>query len=307
MTSEEQILGEIALAPRDVDLRLAYADWLEEHGDPRGAMIRVEEELRSLTIDSDRYWELKPQRHAFLDYCDETYHDEWLVRLGYHRRYEPVFADLPDTPEKRWRLIREFIERWHGIRLADNPTCDALPDVETWISRPAPRSLGQWMSLAHDLGNQFEKVFRDRVAIENLRRHQAVSLMQLAEGDIYWAVRRENMEKADPPVDTYSQYHDGAGQGYEHSGQPHPTLTSFALSHASYFLGRGVSYSIEPHRIEAHCQQHDQAMTKFDNLAIYESENVIVVFDGEHMRLAIWGTTPVGNLPPFFQALMNNE
>ena len=48
MTDEQRILESIRNSPHDRNLRLTYADWLEERGDLRAAMIRVEDEMRSL-------------------------------------------------------------------------------------------------------------------------------------------------------------------------------------------------------------------------------------------------------------------
>lgn len=47
---EERFLREIAEAPEDDDLRLVFADWLLEHGDPRGEMIQLQFERLAGTL-----------------------------------------------------------------------------------------------------------------------------------------------------------------------------------------------------------------------------------------------------------------
>src|SRR5688500_10922713 len=41
---ERSFLARIAADPFDDDLRLVYADWLEEQGDPRGELVRLQQE-----------------------------------------------------------------------------------------------------------------------------------------------------------------------------------------------------------------------------------------------------------------------
>src|SRR5947209_5479870 len=45
MTHDDAFLRAIIEGPDDDDLRLVYADWLDERGDPRGEFIRVQVEL----------------------------------------------------------------------------------------------------------------------------------------------------------------------------------------------------------------------------------------------------------------------
>src|SRR5437763_13763644 len=115
MDYETAFLATIAAAPHDPAPRLVYADWLDEKGDPRGELVRVEEEMRAIPAYSDRYWELKPRRAALRQACETT----WLARLRYGTDYEPTFADFPAGWRERWRLLREFTERWHGVALPD--------------------------------------------------------------------------------------------------------------------------------------------------------------------------------------------
>src|SRR5689334_19888781 len=115
MATEQSFLDAIKSQPEDRAVPLVYADWLEERGDPRGELIRVEEEMRSLPIYSDRYWELKPRRNALQAGCEA----KWLQQLRYGTDYEPVFREIPDGWKERWRLLREFTERWHGIPVGD--------------------------------------------------------------------------------------------------------------------------------------------------------------------------------------------
>ncbi len=51
MTHDEAFLQAILEAPDDDTPRLIYADWLEDQGDPRGELIRLEAQLARLAAD----------------------------------------------------------------------------------------------------------------------------------------------------------------------------------------------------------------------------------------------------------------
>ena len=48
MKPKDPFLAQIAANPDDDALRLVYADWLEERGDPRCELIRLEAEMAHL-------------------------------------------------------------------------------------------------------------------------------------------------------------------------------------------------------------------------------------------------------------------
>lgn len=50
MTSEQHFLDEIIANPEDDFLRMALADWLEEQGDPRSELMRIQEQLRKIEV-----------------------------------------------------------------------------------------------------------------------------------------------------------------------------------------------------------------------------------------------------------------
>ena len=52
MNKDESFCQAIRKSPEDDALRLVYADWLDERGDPRGQFIRVQCELAQLPDDS---------------------------------------------------------------------------------------------------------------------------------------------------------------------------------------------------------------------------------------------------------------
>src|SRR5262245_51089708 len=109
MNAETPFLEAIKAAPDDVAARLVYADWLEERGDQRGELIRLQEEMNSVPAWSDRYWNLRPRRNALREQVKSS----WLQTMGYVPTYRPLFSKLPPERKERWRLVHEFIELWH--------------------------------------------------------------------------------------------------------------------------------------------------------------------------------------------------
>src|SRR5437867_9522836 len=92
MAQEEGFLRAIIEEPDDVGLRLIYADWLEERGDPRGEFIRVQCQLEE-TDEYDPHWtELKARERELL----AVHERKWLGAL--------------DGRVWKWTFRRGFVE-----------------------------------------------------------------------------------------------------------------------------------------------------------------------------------------------------
>src|SRR5262245_38486286 len=91
MNQEEGFLRAIAAEPGDDTVRLVYADWLEERGDPRAEFLRLEHKLgpgprldpRRLVL-ADRLEERGEPRADFLRFLREV--DPWRAPLERRRR-----------------------------------------------------------------------------------------------------------------------------------------------------------------------------------------------------------------------------
>jgi uncharacterized protein (TIGR02996 family) len=99
MTHDEAFLQAIIENPNDDTLRLIYADWLEERGDPRGAFLRLYAALRSAAPDHvDRV----PAEHE-LGRLREGIDPGWLAavapelitRATFHRVLDAPWSGLP--------------------------------------------------------------------------------------------------------------------------------------------------------------------------------------------------------------------
>src|SRR5437016_4037405 len=93
MSGDESFLQAIVEDPDDDGLRLVFADWLEERGDPRGEFIRLQCELARLPKSDQRRAPLEARAAELLEQHEEA----WLG---------PLRSWLLD-----WEFGRGFVER----------------------------------------------------------------------------------------------------------------------------------------------------------------------------------------------------
>jgi len=235
---DESFQAAIEANPEDRYSRLVYADWLEEQGDPRASLIRIEEEMRTVPVHADRYWDLKGVRNALRNQCDP----EWVRRMRYGLDYHPVFRKVPDDWRGRWRLLREFVERWYGIPAGDVGGHRRVSRrVEKRLGLVLPDAVHEWIAFHADIKASWDRVFRDQYDVKHLEDLTAVSLYLQWEEDHCYAVRRENLDSDDPPVANYPLGSFQSGERrFHHRGLASGRLTSFVFQHINFRLTQGV-------------------------------------------------------------------
>jgi len=88
-TEAQTLLEAIIDNPDDDRPRLAYADWLEKHSDPRAQLIRVECQLASLDEEDPRRVPLNKSRDNLLD----AYTYDWFTKLPGSAAKIPIRTD----------------------------------------------------------------------------------------------------------------------------------------------------------------------------------------------------------------------
>jgi uncharacterized protein (TIGR02996 family) len=314
MATEQRFLDAIESQPEDRSVRLVYADWLEERGDPNGELIRIEEEMRSLPAYSDRYWQLKPRRNALRQACDK----EWLQRLKYGTDYQPVFREVPDGWKERWRLLREFTERWHGVPVGDVGRHQReIEEAERQLKVKLPPAVREWIAYSHDLMERESfGILRDNYAVSRLKGFAAVSLLLQSEGDVYWAVRNKNLNLPDPPVDWYGWDRESAEDGrFVHGGSYGQHVTSFVFRHLSAYLpehgGRSTGTRVQAHReLLQQLAEAFPVQCQFDHCQVFERPNMIVRLTvtppdpSAYLRFNVWEKVPRSEVPAFLWNLV---
>lgn len=231
MKQEDTFLRAIESRPQDEGLRLIYADWLEEQGDPRGEFIRLQQAMAALPVYSDRYVELKPRRDELRRHATA----DWLRRLGYTPTYRPLFTQLPERRVERWRLVAEFIELWYKpLRPGDGATEKQLAAAEKRLGFLLPAALREWYALA---GNR-KDVWSKQDSLERLssisieERYDALVFRYENQNCDRWGIRVRDLGIEDPPV-----------FGLEVPAEVSPATTTFAIQVLLYEAPFGGPHS----------------------------------------------------------------
>jgi uncharacterized protein (TIGR02996 family) len=296
---DEGFVRAIEAAPDDLAPRLVYADWLDERHDPRAELIRLEHTLDQLPTLADRYWELKPRRQDLRAACDPT----WLRRVGYGADYRPTFADVPERWKDRWRLLREFVERWHRVPMPDvGGRFDAVAGMERRLGRALAPALREWVAFAHDLmaRGAFPQVLHG--AYEGVARSdgQGVSLMSTPEGLFQWVTRDADAGRPDPPVYYLSGGVDDA------PGPDAASTTTFAFQQICEELhGDGGGFHTRVTPTEPFLRALFAAFpvrSRFGDVRIFEAPNLIALVSQPSgreagLRVAAWRPIPRESVP----------
>jgi uncharacterized protein (TIGR02996 family) len=240
---DDAFLRAIFENPGDDAPRLIYADWLDERGDSdRAELIRVSQAMRRVPVFSDDYWRLKVRRNQLRPRCPA----DWLAATGYDgSRYDPLYRDgIPPDWKGRWRLIREFTERWYGTPMGDvGGQRDAARAESRRLRRRLPPSVREYIAYAHDVAppGQVGIVHRDEYTMRPMEEHQSLSVMRIAEGNVQWAIRDSDLGRPDPPVYAFywadgdeTRYVPAAGEGPEA-----PSLSDFVLGFVTAYKHDG--------------------------------------------------------------------
>lgn len=285
MDTETAFLATIAADPADAAARLAYADWLQEQGDPRGELVRLEEAARRLPAFADGFWETKPRR----DELRVGAPAEWLTTMRYVGP-RPLFGHgVPDDWRGRWRLIRAFVECWHGVGpLGDiGGRADAIREAEARLGRTLPPSVREYVALVADTSGG-QSPFRDISETANLNGYPAVSLMLISEGEYRWGVRHADLGLADPPVYGFCLDFEQAGSDDGPYAllpdAPNPiadTVSGWLLGHLIAYIPGRSSFSAFVSDNAAAAAQLEAAFPNrglWGGWVIFESSDLFVLF-----------------------------
>src|SRR5271170_4452357 len=113
MNPDADFLAAIRASPYDDALRLVYADWLEERGDPRGEFLRLE-----LIVDRPAHHDL--HEVSRLQELQHTLDRDWVLTVGRASfgRVSRLYCGEPTTLES-YRPPREVPEpSWPDIENA---------------------------------------------------------------------------------------------------------------------------------------------------------------------------------------------
>ena len=200
MTDEDALVAGVVAHPSDRLRKLVYADYLDERDDPRGELVRVEDSLLDLPPAADEFWERKAHRNQLRASAPA----DWLEKMGYGVIVHPVFAHgWPDDWRVRWRVLREFAERWYGVTLPDvGRRRREIAEAEARIGRTLPGSVREFVAFMRDMATVGDNaIWSHEELIESMPERGAVAFTERAEGDIAYVVETRDCDSNDdPPV-----------------------------------------------------------------------------------------------------------
>jgi uncharacterized protein (TIGR02996 family) len=298
MVEEADFLREIQTNPRDRSTRLVFADWLEERADPRHELIRVEEEMDRLPAFADRFWELKPRRNKLRASADP----EWLAALGYGTVCRPLFGHgWPDDVKGRWRLIREFRERWHGRIMRDaGRVGKEIREVEGRLRRTLPDSLREWVSFAHDAGYREDRdniisIFGNDCTMGMIEGSPALSFLRTATGYYQWAVRLDQFDRADPPACAFTgdpPTPEVTDQGPVIAERLSSFVLAYLLADARGEGGNFTTVVDDRPLLIRHLETSFPARCQFDRANVLGRPGEMTVFEADDIRVEVGRSLP---------------
>ena len=205
MTDEDALLGGIVATPGDRLRKLVYADYLDERDDPRGELVRLEDRLIDLPPAADEFWELKARRNQLR----ATAPADWLAAMRYGVEVHPVFAHgWPDGWRGRWRVLREFAERWYGVPLPDVGGRRAeIAEAEGGIGYALPESVREFVAFMRDMAAVGDSaIWNHHELIEPMPERMAVSFTEHCEADLAFVVETRDMVSNDDPAVYFHLY-----------------------------------------------------------------------------------------------------
>lgn len=301
----DRFLEEIARNPSASEPRILYANWLEELGDPRAELLRIFEESRSLSVCSDRYWELKARRRTLLEGVSPAWVRDAQIQS---KDIGPVFRDVKDDWKSRWRLIREFVHSWYGTETSDVVADESDFDSSAGTANAAgtPPSLIEWEEWTLEIAEGDEWKLRD--VSENVwyEEHNAFCLAMQAEGDVRWCVRGDDFSLVDPPVHMWTLDWDSEeGNEFVYAGEFAPSVTQFALEYALAYP-HGVSYETQEKKVNVplgRLQDEFSKSANFGECQLFEDRNILLAVyqnrygEDECVKCLLRDGTPSSSVP----------
>jgi uncharacterized protein (TIGR02996 family) len=109
MTSDEQsLLERIRSDPGDLALRLVYEDWLEERGDARAELLKLQRAIAELDPDHVQ-WTSHEHRISELSRGLDA---QWLALCALpHRKGRRLLRDAQDTCSPGWKRMLDLIDQ----------------------------------------------------------------------------------------------------------------------------------------------------------------------------------------------------
>lgn len=119
--TEQQLIDAVRREPANEQAYAVYADWLEERGDPRAELVRLQRAMQTLSPDHVRWHECEVRLSQLRIGCDDRWLDVFEPDRPRRRKdwecscYEPgqriLHREKQDTESPGWRRLVELIDQ----------------------------------------------------------------------------------------------------------------------------------------------------------------------------------------------------
>jgi uncharacterized protein (TIGR02996 family) len=132
MDQEQAFLQAMVEQPRDLALRLIFADWLEEQGDPRGELLRLTH-LLTQGLDQTKRQEMEERLQALLAAGVRAVGPFWTNSLGMTFAWIPPGVGVMGSPDTE--VGRFDDEDLHRVRITKGLWLGAYPVTQAqWLA-----------------------------------------------------------------------------------------------------------------------------------------------------------------------------
>ena len=240
--------------------------------------------------------------------------------------YQPCLFDVADSWQEKWRFIRTFATKWHGVKFSDR--ADLIPLVKqtkSSLGLQLPASFKEYIVFSADANSvKRPRVIRDDYQVEYLKQLNVVSLLRLSEGDAFWAVKVKDLMPEDPPVqcfklnklgmDSYDNYaltREIKEAGFKSCSISSPCISDFALEQVLFFTNNGKGAVLDYRDIsDRTIQELDRVFARksqWGKTSIYEKPNIIAILNPywrtqtkhNFLSVRLWKTLTKAELPDF--------
>ncbi|MBI4747511.1 MAG: hypothetical protein HY774_03440 [Acidobacteria bacterium] len=216
----------------------------------------------------------------------------------------------------QWEQIYQFIRTWTGLNFRPQRDMKRLQKLEAELGITLPPSAREWCFFgwsASELDEYFS--FRDGpLFVQSIPEHNAIALLTQAEGDVWWAIETQDLDKDDPPIVVYFLNYEGDEEWFEKRGMQSPTVSAFAFDYFLAYMdspggGFAVGTDSFPYDRTALAADFGEP-TQFgdteyflrDEILVFTSNNPIS-WHHEVVKVEFQRRIPVQQLPPSIQAL----
>lgn len=153
--------------------------------------------------------------------------------------YQPTLHRLPDATAGRFKVLREFLSRWHGLDTGSvGRTVPRVREAAARVHKRLPLAVREWIVLLDDLDriDGWGHVLRDCWSLKQVPDCQAFSLLVQGEDDHHWGVMYRDLDKEDPPTCDFLLDYEGEETRFRRHRQVAPRVTTWAVEFVLKYL-----------------------------------------------------------------------